>query len=655
MAIPVENEQLAAPKTRPRVWVVDDSALECELTRRALSTRFDVEVFVDGSALLEQLSTTLAPDVVVLDWHMPALSGLDICQFLRSQPSLRSIAVLVLTVHRETRAIVDALGAGADDFLAKPYVAAELIARVSALVRAKELRDHLARAEEAVRSVLEHLPDAVVCVDQRARVTFLNLEARRILQNGTDLTGSPVADILPTSISATLAHATNEPAALSDVVLGDRVFAPAVRSYDRSGAEEIVISLRDVTMERRYDGERSRLLKLERHARNEAQVANRAKDEFLAVVFHELRTPLNVMLGWTRMLRSGMIGSDEKREQALATIERSATAQTQLIEDILDVSRIITGKLSLSLGPVPLVPLIEGCLEAARPAASAKTVELRSHLDPNAGEVTGDRDRLQQVFANLLNNAVKFSKPGGRVGIAVRRADADTVEIDVTDEGEGIDQAFLPHIFERFRQFESSTTRAHGGLGLGLAIVQHIVELHGGTVSAASEGRGRGARFRVRLRNEGVLPRAEHKPESESSPTQRPGATDLAGTKLLLVEDEADTRDLMVVILEQLGAEVVAVSDAATALEKIRTWRPDLIVSDIGMPRENGYQLITKIRALPPAEGGRTPAVALTAYARVEDRARALAAGFDAHMTKPVDSIELGIVVGSALARSRNR
>ena len=642
---------------RRRVWILDDSALEAELTRRGLAQLFDVEVFHDGAALLEQLSSTTAPDAVIVDWQMPGLSGLDVCQFLRSDPTWQSIAVLILTVQRETRDIVEGLGAGADDFLSKPYVPAELVARVSALLRAKELRDQLTRAERSLRSMLGHLPDAVVCVDEGGRVAFVNLEAERVFgQPSAKLAGASAHDLLPASVSVSIAHAGSDPTALADVTIGERVFSPAVRKYEAFGGSETAISFRDVTLERRYDEDRTRLLARERQARTEAEEANRAKDEFLAVVSHELRTPLNAMLGWTRMLRSGAVRSEERKQHALATIERNATAQTQLIDDILDVSRIITGKLHLTLSPVSLVKVIEMAMEAARPAANAKNLELTSDLDPAIGAITGDPDRLQQVVWNLVSNAVKFSRPGGRVTMTLRRAGADAVEVEVTDQGEGIDPTFLPHMFERFRQAEASTTRVHGGLGLGLAIVRHIVELHGGTVAASSEGRGHGSTFIVRLRDTftpaeseppNVGPRSERRERISESAT----AADLTSVTVLIVEDDADTRDLLVSIMRHLGAEVTASADAAAGMAQLLELRPDVLISDIGMPHEDGYSFIKRVRALSPDEGGRTPAIALTAYAREQDRTRALASGFDTYLPKPVDPVDLGNVVASVLGR----
>lgn len=381
--------------------------------------------------------------------------------------------------------------------------------------------------------------------------------------------------------------------------------------------------------------------KLEAIAR-ELESANRTKDEFLATVSHELRTPLNAILGWVRMLRSGGL-PEEKRERALEIIERNANAQTQLIEDLLDVSRIISGKLRLEMRSAELEVVVENAIEAVRPAAHAKNVILQQVIDPMIPAIWGDPGRLQQVVWNLLTNAVRFTPSGGQVRLRVQQRDA-SVEISVTDTGQGIDPAFLSKVFERFRQADATTTRQHGGLGLGLAIVRHLVELHGGTVHVASEGEGKGATFSV------TLPIAP----SRGSSTQRPPALrsgaatvrfqcgqQLEGVTVLVVDDEPDAREMLKEMLGACKAGVVTAGSVPEALSLVSLVRPDVIVSDIGMPGEDGYVLIHKLRALPEGAGGRTPAIALTAYARFEDRTKALVAGFNLHVPKPVEPAEL--------------
>jgi signal transduction histidine kinase len=380
----------------------------------------------------------------------------------------------------------------------------------------------------------------------------------------------------------------------------------------------------------------------------ELERANRTKDEFLATVSHELRTPLNAMLGWTRMLRSGTV-SEDRRERALETIERNAHAQTQLIEDLLDVSRIISGKLRLDVKSVDVHQVVTNAIEAVRPAANAKGVKLAPVLDSTAGPSWGDADRLQQVVWNLLSNGVKFTPKGGRVQVIVKKRDS-FAEIAVADNGQGIDPGFLPQVFERFRQADATTTRTHMGLGLGLAIVRHLVELHGGHVKVESEGLGKGARFSV------CLPIS---PLRSTSPDQMPAVRqaaslptfayppELNGVHVLVVEDHDDARELLVQVLEPCKARVSTAANVPDALQLVEQLRPDVILSDIGLPGEDGYAFIKKLRALPADQGGKTPAVALTAYARVEDRTKALVAGFNMHVPKPVDPAELMAVLAS--------
>ncbi len=395
--------------------------------------------------------------------------------------------------------------------------------------------------------------------------------------------------------------------------------------------------------------ERARLYQAEHRLRAEAEEANRTKDEFLATLSHELRTPLTAMLGWTKMLR--MMELDEATAaHALETVERNAKAQAQLVEDLLDVSRIITGKLRLDVRPTELVPVVKAAMDAVRPAAAAKEIELRTALDPTAGSVPGDAARLQQVAWNLISNAVKFTQKGGRVEVRLGRVDSH-VELKVSDTGQGISQEFLPYVFDRFRQADGSTTRMHGGLGLGLAIVRHLVELHGGTVRAESQGTGHGATFTVQLpiaalRSADFGLRIEEQGSTAfQSAIQNPHSAILSGVRVLVVDDEEDARGLLRTVLEKSGAEVVAAAGVGEALAAIEREPPDVLISDIGMPGEDGYALIRRVRTLDPARGGSVPAAAVSAYAGEDNRRQALNAGFQLHVAKPVDPEELVSVV----------
>jgi len=384
----------------------------------------------------------------------------------------------------------------------------------------------------------------------------------------------------------------------------------------------------------------------------QAQEANRMKDEFLATLSHELRTPMNAIMGWAQLLREGKLDA-ATTARAVQTIDRNARVQTQLISDILDVSRIVSGKLRLDVRPVELVRAVEAALDTIRPAAEARDIDVQTALDAGAGLVSGDADRLQQVVWNLLSNAIKFTPSGGRVHVRLVRIEPH-VQLTVQDSGIGIDRDFLPHVFERFRQGDSSSTRPHGGLGLGLALVRDLVELHGGTVQASSAGRDQGATFTVKLPVIGAVrpPAPELPPAAPESATMAALAGSLRGVNVLLVDDEADARDLFKAVLEGSGARVTAVGSGAEAYSSFTTSPPDVVVSDIEMPEENGYDLIRRLRGLPEERGGRIPAAALTAYARAEDRIRALRAGFQHHVTKPVQPAELVAVVASLVRRS---
>ena len=383
----------------------------------------------------------------------------------------------------------------------------------------------------------------------------------------------------------------------------------------------------------------------------ELEDANRIKDEFLATMSHELRTPLTSILGWSRLLQSNQLGEKEK-ERAVQVIQRNAEAQSKLIEDLLDVSRIITGKLRIEFQPVSFASITDTVINSLRPAVDAKQLQLETEIDPAAGPILGDPARLQQIVTNLVSNAIKFTSSGGRIDVRLERLDS-CVRLEVKDTGVGIAAEHLPHIFERFRQVDSSNVRAHGGLGLGLAIVDYLVRQQAGTVSAESEGLGRGATFTVQFpltASEliGSNPAVELLNDRactvvegvESSTNEK-----LKHLRILVVEDDADTQELLRTVLQQHGAEVVAVGSAANAWAEIECVKPNVIISDIAMAGENGYELIRKIRSLPAEAGGRIPAVALTAYAGVADRRRALLAGFQTHLSKPIEPDDLLAVI----------
>jgi signal transduction histidine kinase/CheY-like chemotaxis protein len=392
--------------------------------------------------------------------------------------------------------------------------------------------------------------------------------------------------------------------------------------------------------------EREQSIIRERNARSEAEHANRLKDEFLATVSHELRTPLNAIIGWSHMVRSGNL-DEATVARAIETIERNAKAQAQLIEDILDVSRVITGKLRLNIEPVDLASIINAAIDSVQLAADSKGIELEVTVRPPARHVAGDPSRLQQVVWNLLSNAIKFTPSGGRVEVRLERAGANA-QITVGDTGEGIKATFLPFIFDRFRQADGTSTRKHGGLGLGLAIVRHLVELHGGTIHAESAGEGAGSKFTIRLPLAMTTERGKDRRmaigterPSEDIDAQVKPVLAMEGVKVLLVDDDQDTLNMISAMLTECRAIVQTAASSVDALEALRWFKPDVIVSDLAMPYEDGYSLIRKLRVLGTESGKQTPAVALTAYVRVEDRARALSAGFNMFVPKPIEPDEL--------------
>jgi len=419
------------------------------------------------------------------------------------------------------------------------------------------------------------------------------------------------------------------------------------------GETVTIAAIRDISERKKTEVERAKLIR-EQAARVEAEAASRMKDEFLTILSHELRTPLNAVYGWARLLQSGQL-SKADAARALEAIVRNSNAQVQLIDDLLDISRIVTGKMRLDIRTVDLPVVIEAALDTVRPAATAKRIRLEAVLDHDAGPIAGDPDRLQQVVWNLLMNGVKFTPKDGRVQVQLQRFNSHA-EIVVSDTGQGIGPDILSLIFDRFMQASNSPTRAHTGLGVGLALVKHLVELHGGSVAAQSDGEGRGATFIVRL----PLPTRQEasglaqRPHSSAVVSESSSAgVRLDGLRVLVVDDEPDALDLASAVLGGAGAEVRTCASAPEALDVLRQWRADVLVSDIEMPGESGYSLIRKVRAWGGEQGGQIPAVALTAYGRAEDRARTLSAGYTVHVAKPVDPGKLTIIIASLAARPR--
>ena len=514
----------------------------------------------------------------------------------------------------------------------------------------KQAEAALQESEELKRRILESSKDCIKVLTLEGRLLYLNTGGLHLLEidDPTSVLNAKWLDSWPDedrhNVETALAAAKEGkvgqfqgccPTAKGKLKWWDVIVTPI---RDASGmVAQLLATSRDITKQKQAESEREQLLKQEQAAREEAERANRIKDEFLAVLSHELRSPLNPILGWTRLLRNGKL-APARQMDALATIERNAELQSQLIEDLLDISRIMQGKLTLTATPVNLAFVIAAAVETMRLAADAKNIQITLDLDPDVAPVSGDAARLQQVVWNLLTNAVKFTDNSGQVTVELSRVVAKgslgnaMAQIQVTDTGKGISPQFLPHVFEYFRQEDGSTTRRFGGLGLGLAIVRQIVELHGGTVKAESRGEHQGATFIVQL------PMLQASLiDLEPAQVQANSEMRLQNVQVLLVDDDTDTREFEAFLLEQQGATVIATASGLAALQALDRSIPDVIVSDIGMAQIDGYMLMQQIRSRPPAQGGRVPAIALTAYAAEIDQARAIQAGFQSHLTKPLE------------------
>ena len=632
-----------------RILVADDNADVRDYIARLLREHWTVETVADGIAAVDAVHRA-PPDLVLSDVMMPRLDGFELVRTLRRDPATATIPIMLLSARAGEESVAEGLRSGADDYLVKPFSSSTLVVRVEALLAAARAREAARRGAEAERERLKAMfaesPAAIGVVRGRDLVIELaNKNALEKLGKTSDIIGRPLMDCVPEIRGQGFDDQLRSVLESGIPVHGKSVLVRIDR--DRSGILSDVYFDFAFTPLRDADGtiggvfihafDVTELVNERRAAEN----ANRMKDEFLATMSHELRTPLNAILGWATLLRTGQ-HSEASREKALATIERNAKTQARLIDDILDVSRIISGKLRLDVKRHDVAAIVNAAVDVVRPAASAKAIELVVLIDESAGFISGDFDRLQQVVWNLLINAIRFTPAHGKVTVSTERVSSGLV-LRVSDTGVGIAPEHRRQVFERFRQVDSSTTRKHGGLGLGLAIVRHLVELHGGTVEVDSEGEGKGATFTVNLPIRATAPAgaADSERAFATPGSQRAEVGRLDGVHVVVADDDEDSRDLIASALEGAGATVSSVDSASAAFASITRSPPSLLISDIGMPGEDGYSLIRRVRGLAAEEGGSVPAIALTAYARREDERLALDAGFDCHLAKPVDPASL--------------
>jgi PAS domain S-box-containing protein len=641
------------------ILVVDDNPAGRYSTSRILrAAGFTV---MEAATGLDGLKNVADADAVVLDVNLPDIDGFEVCRRIRAQRQTSRVPVIHLsaTFVKDVDK-VQGLEAGADGYLTHPVEPPVLVATINAFLRARRAEDEMRQSEAKFRAIFDHALSGILLVSEDLACLEANPAMCHMVGRPREgIIGQHLSDFVPTESSVVArdlglrgAWRGTFPLTRQD---GSRVELEwNISAHSVPGVRLAIVT--DITERQGHETERERLLMNERRAREDAERANRLKDDFLATLSHELRTPLNAIVGWSEILRSGKL-SDKELAEAVEAIDRNARAQSQLISDLLDVSRITSGMFRLDVRPMDLAETINDALEALVNAVQAKEINLQRDLHHDASAIVGDPQRIQQVLWNLINNAVKFTPRGGTINVTLDRENSHA-RITVTDTGQGINADFLPYIFERFRQEDATSKRNQGGLGLGLAIVKHLVEMHGGTVSAQSEGERQGSSFVVRL------PVAAMKPETEAmivrsgtaataapAPAFSPMA--LRGVRVLVVEDDEDARTLLKRSLVKAGAEVADAASVKIALDLLSTFRPTVLLSDVGMPDLDGYDLIREVRAR-GLMARDLPAIALTAFARNEDETRSLEAGFQVHLSKPVDQNKLVETVASVARPIRN-
>ena len=643
-----------------RIVLIDDNPDDRLLALRQLQREFsnlNVDQIIDAEGLNRALDAGNF-DLTITDYQLGWSNGIAVLRAFKERYPDRPVVMFTNSGTEEIA--VEAMKAGLDDYIIKsPKQYIRLARAVRSVLERVWQRQALQEAETRYRQLFEEVPVGLYRTTPSGEILDANPAAAQMLgyPDRQSLLSVKLADLyVDVAQRAAWQEGIEQEGVLRNFEVqlrrddGTIIWVLSSARAIRDSKEQLLYyegAIEDITERKRIESERAELLVREQEARTKAEAANRMKDEFLATISHELRTPLNAILGWAKMLHSRNF-DPQTTARALEVIERNAVAQAKLVEELLDISRIIRGQLALDIRPVDLKKIVSAAIDTITPAADAKGIDIICILDPAASSLSGDPDRLQQVVWNLLSNALKFTPIGGRVKIELNRTDSD-IQLRVSDTGSGIAAEFLPYMFDRFRQADSSTTRSHGGLGLGLAIVRHLVELHGGTVSAESAGEGKGATFTVLLPlHKDERGRMKDKLVSPSSLNPDTVSFRLYGLQVLVVDDEPDSRDLIVTVMQQEGAKVISVASVKEALAALERQFPDVLISDISMPEADGYALISHLRS----QGGQLPAIALTAYARDEDQQQAIAAGFQRHLSKPIDPEELVIVVANLTGRS---
>jgi PAS domain S-box-containing protein len=629
---------------------VDDTASSRYTKSRILRQAGYTVVEADTGAEGLRLAHELLPQLIVMDVKLPDMSGIDACRQIKADPATRSIPVVQISATFVTAHDQEVgLEGGAEIYLTEPVEPVELTTAVRVLLRLHSIERGLVQSEARWRSFMGSNIIGVVIMKHgrvmEANDTFLRMTGytrEELIDSGLTWRSLTAPESLDRSEAAAAELRMRGTCAPFEKEYlrkdGSRIWSMTTATLIHDSEDQSMAFVLDISDRKHAALEREAAFAREHAARTQAEEATRLKDEFLANLSHELRTPMNAIIGWTHLLRSGRL-EESQRQRALESIDRGARSQAKLIEDLLDVSRIVSGKLSLNLQPVDLAAVIDAALESQRPAAQSKGLKLERGAPPPEFTVMGDAGRLQQVFLNILSNAVKFTPSGGHVSVTLAAKGGET-EVTISDTGEGIAPDFLPYVFDRFRQADGTSTRSHMGLGLGLAIVRHVVELHGGTVRVASAGVGKGATFIVTMPQAVGVEGTPRKPVPERMPGTY-GTPGGLGIRVLVVEDDPETRDIVAAILDRSGFSYRVATRASEALSMLDDWQPDALVSDIGMPDVDGYELLRQLRARPPHLGGLIPALALTAYARAADRELALRAGYQAHVAKPVDPVDL--------------